>query len=121
MRSVRRVLPLITLLALAAFAQQPAAKAVYAVTYIDVFPNFAADTNRLLHDLAANSLKEPGAKRFEILRDVERINHFTMVEVWENRAAYDQHLMAAHTRTFRDKIQPYLGSPFDTRLYNQVQ
>ncbi|MBZ5578174.1 MAG: antibiotic biosynthesis monooxygenase [Acidobacteriia bacterium] len=121
MRSARRFFPLIVLVALAGFAQQPAAKAVYAVTYIDVFPNFVADTNKLLLDLAANSRKEPGSKSVDILRDVERTNHFTIVEVWENHAAYDQHLMAAHTRNFRDKIQPYLGSPFDTRLYNLLQ
>ena len=121
MRNARWFLLLIALVALAGFAQQPAAKTLYAVTYIDVFPNFVADTNKLLLDLAANSRKESGSRSFEILRDVERANHFTIVEVWENRAAYDQHLMAAHTRTFRDKIQPYLGSPFDTRLYSPLQ
>ena len=121
MTRARRIFLGLSLLPLLGFAQAPAAKALYAVSYIDVFPNFAADTNKLLLDLAANSRKEPGSKRFEVLRDVERTNHFTIVEVWENRAAYEKHLMAAHTRTFRDKIQPYLGSPFDTRLYNLLE
>lgn len=120
MRSARRVFLLIAL-ALAGFAQVPAAKKVYVVTYLDVFPNFAADTNKLLVELAANSRKEPGAVRFEVLRDVMRINHFTVVEVWENREAYEKHLTLAHYRAFRGKIQTYLGSPFDERLYNSLE
>lgn len=121
MRKARLILPFMALLALAGFAQQPAAKKVYVVTYVDVFPNFAADTSRLLVELAANSRKESGSVRFEVLRDVDRINHFTILEVWENRQAYEKHLTFAYTKTFRDKIQPYLGSPFDERLYNPIE
>ena len=54
--------------------------------------------------------------RFEVLRDVERTNHFTVVEIWKSRAAYEAHLMAPHSKPFRDKLQPWLGSPFDERL-----
>jgi len=113
-----------TLLALAAFAagaQQPAGKQLYVVTYIDVFPNFAAETNRLLLQFAADSRKDPGSVRFEVLRDVERTNHFTVVEVWQNRQVYEAHLTLAHSKQFREKIQPGLGSPFDERLYNSLE
>ncbi len=112
------------LLALAAFAagaQQPAGKQLYVVTYIDVFPNAAAETNKLLLQFAADSRKDPGSVRFEVLRDVERTNHFTVVEVWQNRQAYEAHLSLPHTKQFREKIQPGLGSPFDERLYNAME
>lgn len=121
MRGTRRVFSLMALLAVAALAQAPAAKKVYVVTYVDVFPNFAADTNKLLLDLAAHSRKDPGSVRFEILRDVERTNHFTILEVWANRQDYEKHLTFEHTKSFRQKIQPYLGSPFDERLYNALE
>lgn len=121
MRYARLILPLIALLAVAAFAQPKAAKKVYVVTYVDVFPNFAADTSRLLVELASDSRKEPGSVRFDVLRDVDRINHFTILEVWANRQAYDKHLTFPYTKTFREKIQPYLGSPFDERLYNPIE
>lgn len=55
------------------------------------------------------------------MRDVERMNHFTIIEVWETRQAYDAHLVLAHTKSFREKIQPGLGSPFDERFYSILE
>jgi quinol monooxygenase YgiN len=97
-------------------AQPKPDQALYVVTHIDVYPNFAADTTAALKQFAADSLKDAGALRFEVLRDVERVNHFTVVEIWKSRAAYEAHLMAPHSKPFRDKLQPWLGSPFDERL-----
>jgi quinol monooxygenase YgiN len=102
-------------------AQANAGKQVYVVTYVDVFPNFAAETSKQLLQFAEDSRKDPGCVRFEVMRDVERTNHFSVVEVWQNRQAYDAHLGLAHTKTFREKIQPGLGSPFDERLYYNLQ
>lgn len=117
--------PLLAALAVAAFphslAAQPAGKQLYVVTYIDVFPNFAAETAKQLQQFADDSRKDPGCVRVEVMRDVERTNHFSMVEVWQDRKAYEAHLGLAHTKTFREKIQPGLGSPFDERLYFQLQ
>jgi quinol monooxygenase YgiN len=94
---------------------------LHVVTYVDVYPNFAPEATRILAEFAANSRKDQGSVRFEVLRDVARANHFAIVEVWQDRATYDSHLGAAHVRGFRDKLQPMLGSPFDERLYNVAQ
>jgi quinol monooxygenase YgiN len=40
-----------------------------------------------------------------------------MVEVWRSRQDFESHLAASHTRSFREKLQPMLGSPFDERLH----
>ena len=95
--------------------------ALYVVTYVDVFPNFADDTIKALRQFSADSHKDAGLVRFEFLQDVVRTNHFSIVEVWQNRQAYDAHLTQAHSKQFREKIQAGLGSPFDERLYNLVQ
>ena len=95
--------------------------ALYVVTYIDVFPNFAEDTMKALRQFAADSRKDQGSMRFEFLQDVVRTNHFSIVEVWQSRQAYDAHLTQEHSKRFREKIQPGLGSPFDERLYYLVQ
>jgi quinol monooxygenase YgiN len=120
-KTLRIILPL-ALLSLAAInpgpAQQKAEKPVYVVTYVDVFPPFAADTAKNLEQLAADSKKDPGFVRFEALRDVARTNHFTILEVWQTRQAYEAHLMQEPTKRFREKLQPGLGSPFDDRMYN---
>ncbi|HEV3333691.1 MAG TPA: antibiotic biosynthesis monooxygenase [Bryobacteraceae bacterium] len=120
-----RILPLLALLwlalALPAPAQQDQATKLYVVTYVDVFPQGAADTNKWLREFAADSRKDPGSVRFEILRDVERTNHFTIVEVWQTRQAYEAHTALEHTKRFREKLQMYLGSPFDERLYHILE
>ena len=123
MSCLKYILPVLALLALShpAAAQSNAAKQVYVVTYVDVFPNFAAETSKQLQQFAEDSRKDPGCVRFEVMRDVERTNHFSIVEVWQNRQAYDAHIGLAHTKTFREKIQPGLGSPFDERLYYNLQ
>ena len=108
MGSARRILSWFALLSLATSlsAQQPAVKKFYVVTYIDVFPNFAADAAKQLELFAADSRKDPGSVRFEVMRDVERMNHFTIIEAWETRQAYDAHLALAHTKSFREKSNP---------------
>jgi len=100
----------------AAQTEQP----LYVVTYIDVFPNFAADTAKALQDFSTASSKDPGYVRIDVMRDVDRTNHFAVVEVWRTRKEYEAHLGQGHTKQFRDKIQPGLGSPFDERLYHTL-
>lgn len=102
------------------FAQQKAEPQLHVVTYVDVYPNFAADTAKLLKQFAADNRKDAGFVSFEALRDVARANHFAIVEVWQNQKAYDAHLAAPHSKSFRDQLQKGLGSPFDERLYNSL-
>jgi quinol monooxygenase YgiN len=96
-------------------AQAKQEKPLHVVTYIDVFPQFTAGATTILHQFGADSLKD-GATRFEVLQDTMRTNHLMIVEVWPTRQAYDKHLMADHSKSFREKLQPMLGSPFDERL-----
>jgi len=98
-------------------------KNVYVVTLIDVIPTPAGlgDVNKLLLQFAADSRKDPGVVRFEVVVQDGRPNHFIMLEVWQSRQAFEAHFGAAHTRTFREKIQPSLGSPFDERLNAVLQ
>jgi quinol monooxygenase YgiN len=127
LRSIRALLPL----ALTAFALLPPAPAqqkagkqpqrLGVVTYIDVYPNFAADSLKLLQRFAADSRKDAGAVRVELFQDVARSNHFTLVEVWQTRQAFDAHSALPHTRELREKLSPMIGAPFDERLYTIVE
>lgn len=93
---------------------------LHVVTYVDVYGNFGDDAAKLLKQFATDSLKDAGAVRFEVLRDTVRANHFAIVEVWQSRAAYESHLGLEHSRQMREKLQPWLGSPYDERLYNAL-
>jgi quinol monooxygenase YgiN len=45
-------------------------------------------------------------------------NHFQLVEVFANQQAFDAHVSAQHTVNFRNDIQPFIGAPYDERLYH---
>jgi len=118
---MKRIILLIVLVTLGAlFAQQKAEPPLHVVTYVDVYPNFADATAKLLQQFAADNRKDAGFVRFDALRDVARANHFAIVEVWQSKQAYDAHLAAPHSKAFRDALQMGLGSPFDERLYNAL-
>jgi quinol monooxygenase YgiN len=96
-------------------AAQPAGTNLYVVTHVDIAgtPAMVAESTKLLREFSADSHKDPGVVRFELLLQNGRLNHFTIVEVWQSREAFEAHAGADHTKRFREKIQPMLGSPFD--------
>ena len=97
---------------------QDADERLYVVTHVDVLgQNGAAEAAKMLHQFAIDSRNDQGSVRFEVLRDPDRLNHFTIVEVWRTRQDFESHLAADHTKAFREKLQPMLGSPFDERLH----
>ena len=94
--------------------------AVYVVSHVDLVPDALNADKSFLQQYVADSRKDPGALRIELLQQSDRGNHFTIVSVWTDKKAFDAHLAAAHTRDFRTKIAAGLGSPFDERLHNLV-
>jgi quinol monooxygenase YgiN len=97
-------------------ASSPAG-ALYVVTHVDVIPPRKDDAVAALKQLADESRKDAGHVRFDVVQQTNRPNHFTVVEVWATRAAFDAHGMAAHVRRFRDQLGPMSGSLYDERLY----
>src|ERR1041384_1136518 len=55
------------------------------------------------------------------LAEARRPNPFTGVEAWADQKAYDGHVLAAHTRQFRDKLGPMSGALYDERLFRPVE
>jgi quinol monooxygenase YgiN len=103
--------------------QSDSNKNVYVVTHVDLATNgerLAAAT-KVLREFAAESRHDPGNIRFELLVQDGRLNHFTIVEVWQTREAFEAHSSADHTKRFREQIQPVMGSPFDERLHALLQ
>jgi quinol monooxygenase YgiN len=95
------------------------AAAVSVISHVDVAPNPAVPP--MLTRLAEASRKEPGNLRFDVLQHMMRANHFTVVETWRDQAALDAHVGAAHTKQYRDELQPLTGSPLDERVFKGVR
>jgi quinol monooxygenase YgiN len=100
-------------------AAPEADESICVVTHVDAMPNFAAPCRALLREFAVETRKDPGATRVEVFEELLRPNHSTVVEIWKSRKAYDDHLALDHTRAYRTKLQPMLGSPFDERLHRE--
>lgn len=99
---------------------EPTGDAVYAVTHVDVTPNNVEPAREHLQTMATASLAEAGNERFEVLVQSNRMNHFSVVERWENAEAQLGHIDAAHSREFRSSVYPLSGALYDERLYRAL-
>lgn len=93
---------------------------VIVASHVDVPPPRKDDLIAALNPLADGSRKGAGNQRFEVQQQTSRPNHFTVVEVWKDKKAYEAGRSAGTQRQFRDKLGPMLGALYDERLYQMV-
>jgi quinol monooxygenase YgiN len=93
---------------------------VYVVTHVDVLPAGKDDCIAALKAMAFESAADTGNISYDAFEQANRGNHFTVIEAWANKEAFDAHVAAAHTRAFREKIASYIGAPYDDRLYKAL-
>ena len=94
---------------------------IIVVTHVDVLPPEKDNAANALEQLADSSRRQSGNLRFDVWRQNERPNHFTLIEAWANRGAFDLHQMQKDTREFRSKLAPMLGALYDERLFKPMQ
>jgi quinol monooxygenase YgiN len=94
--------------------------ALYVVTHVDVVPPKREDAQAALKVLADANRGAEGNLRYEVLQQTNRLNHFTVVETWRSRQAFDANGMSAHQREFRDKLAQMTGALYDERLYESL-
>jgi quinol monooxygenase YgiN len=105
-----------------AIAQETAARdRIYVVTHVDIVPPDTAAGTKLVQQYVADSRKDKGFVRIEAGAQISRVNHISIVEVWQNQKAFDEHVAATHTRQFHQQIDPMLGSPYDERLHLNLE
>ncbi len=91
--------------------------AILVVTHVDVIPPEKDNGANALEQLADGGRGHTGNLQFDVWRQTSRPNHFTVVEAWVNRGAFDVHQMQKETREFRLKLGPMSGALYDERLY----
>ena len=105
-----------------ALAQEQAGRdRIYVVTHVDIIPPQKDAGTKLVQQYVTDTRKDQGLVRVEAGAEISRGNHISIVEVWQNKKAFDEHVAAAHTRQFRQQIDPMLGSPYDERLHQSVE
>jgi len=93
---------------------------VHVVTFVDITPPNRDPGTVLCKQYVADTRRDPGITSVEVLAQTNRPNHLVIHQVWQNLAAYERHEAAQHTKDFRAKLLPMLGSPFDQRLHYVV-
>jgi quinol monooxygenase YgiN len=93
---------------------------VFVVTHVDVPPPRRDETEALLKASVDGFRNEPGNGRYDILQQTARPNHFTLVAVWIDDAAFARSESSAHAREFREKLGPMLGALYDERIYRVI-
>ena len=105
--------------ATSAAGAEPGSGAIRMVEHVDFQPPAAAAAQPAVKALAEASQKEAGVLRYDIFQEPPpHANHYSVVAVWANRAAYDAHEEAAATRAFRAAtVMPARANLYDQRLY----
>ena len=94
--------------------------AIYVVTHVDVIPPKKDEAVAALQQLTEPSRKDAGNLRYDVLQQISRPNHSTLVEIWKDQKALEAHEGAAHTKSFRELLLPLSGSLYDQRLYRAL-
>jgi quinol monooxygenase YgiN len=93
---------------------------VHVVTFVDITPNNRDAGTALCKQYAADTRRDNGNTSSTVLAQANRPNHLVLYQVWQNQAAFEAHEAAQHTKDFRAKMLPMLGSPFDQRPHYVV-
>ena len=107
--------------ALSVAPAKPGKDAIVAVTHVDVIPPEKDNGANALEQLADGSRRHNGNLQFDAWRQTNRPNHFTLVESWASRGAFDVHGMQKETREFRMRLGPMSGALYDERLYKVLK
>ena len=95
-------------------------RAVHVITHVDIIPPKKEEGIAATSGLAEPGRKEQGNLRFEVLQQMSRPNHMTVVEAWRSRRAQQAHASANNMKAYRDALLPMSGSLYDERLYRAI-
>jgi len=96
--------------------------AVYVLTHVDIAgTNNRDEGTATLKKFAEDGRKEFYAQRIEVWQQANRLNHYTVNEIWKDEAAYEAHVGAPPYRAYRQKLDPMLGALYEARRYKALE
>jgi quinol monooxygenase YgiN len=87
------------------------------VTHIDVIPTFLNQAQPLIQQFVADSANDHGVQEFLLVSWDGITNHFQVIERYDTKRDFDLHVSAQHSVQFRNSLQPFIGAPYDERVY----
>ena len=71
-------------------------------------------------DNAANSIKESGIARFDVIQQIDDPTQFVLVEVYRTPEAPAQHKETAHYLRWRETVAPMMAEPRTSIQYTNI-
>jgi quinol monooxygenase YgiN len=88
--------------------------------FITVVPE-SLDAFRLATlDNARSSLQEPGVARFDVLEELEKPGHFTLVEVYRTTEDAARHKVTPHYKRWAEAVDGMMATPRSRTVYRNV-
>lgn len=78
-----------------------------AVTF-EIAPDRAEAFRDRVGQQAADSLTEPGCRRFDVWCDTGDCTRVFLFEIYDDRAAFDAHLASDHFKAFDAEVSPWV-------------
>ena len=83
----------------------------YVTTYLEFGPSSVNNAIAIMKTYRDASRREQGATTVDIYQEAGHQNRFVLREIWQDRAAYDRHAMAASSAQFKTAVQPIHFGP----------
>ena len=74
----------------------------------------------MLENASASLMDEPGCRQFDVCFDLEDPRKCFLYEVYDSKAAFDEHLLTVHFKTFDEAVGSMLENK-QVRALNLIQ
>jgi autoinducer 2-degrading protein len=87
---------------------------------VSVKPEFVGAFHEASLANARESLKEPGVARFDVIQEVDRPEHFVLVEVYRTPEDAARHKETGHYQKWRDAVAEMMAEPRASVKYKNL-
>ncbi|HLX17251.1 MAG TPA: antibiotic biosynthesis monooxygenase family protein [Bradyrhizobium sp.] len=94
---------------------------VVILTHVDVVPTQVEVGTAKVKAFVEQGRTAKGNRRFDDVVQLNRKNHFTVIESWEQLADKNAWISSKAARIFREELQPMSGALYDERAYKLVR
>jgi quinol monooxygenase YgiN len=108
----------VAMTALGASGAQAQDTTLYTATYVELVPPAKSTGAALLKAYREAGRKDAGNARIEVVQRLDRPSQFVVLAAWKDKAAFDAHMAAAHSKQLSSKLLPHFASPNDERQHN---
>ena len=87
----------------------------YVVVYIELAPGPSVPAGEKILNQLASAAFTAGALRFDVNKEIQRANFYSLIETWNNQAAYSAFLGLATTQALFKQLAQFQIAPNDER------